>query len=32
MDMTLHAPLMEAPRKNLTAGYLETLAMLERLH
>ena len=30
--MTLHAPLMEAPRKNLTAGYLETLAMLERLH
>ena len=30
--MTLHAPLTEAPRKNLTAGYLETLAMLERLH
>jgi len=32
IDMTLHAPLMEGPRKGLTAGYLETLAMLERLH
>jgi DNA-binding MarR family transcriptional regulator len=32
MDMTLHTPLMEAPPKSLAAGYIETLAMLERLH
>ena len=30
--MTLHAPLIDAPPKALPAGYLETLAMLERLH
>ena len=30
--MTLHTPLMEAPPKSLAAGYIETLAMLERLH
>ena len=30
--MTLHTPLMEAPPKGLAAGYIETLAMLERLH
>jgi DNA-binding MarR family transcriptional regulator len=32
MDMTLHTPLMDAPPKGLSAGYIETLAMLERLH
>ena len=30
--MTLHTPLMEAPGKGLPAGYIDTLAMLERLH
>ena len=30
--MTLHTPLMEAPPKGVPAGYIETLAMLERLH
>lgn len=30
--MTLHAPLLDTGPKALPAGYLETLAMLERLH
>ncbi|MEI6799141.1 MAG: winged helix DNA-binding protein [Pseudomonadota bacterium] len=30
--MSLHPPLMDAPPKALPQGYLETLAMLERLH
>jgi DNA-binding MarR family transcriptional regulator len=32
IDMTLHAPLRDVTPKGLPAGYLETLAMLERLH
>ena len=31
-DMTLHSPLREAPPMGVSAGYIETLAMLERLH
>jgi len=30
--MTLHSPMIEAPPKGLSSGYIETLAMLERLH
>ncbi len=30
--MTVHSPMIDAPPKALPAGYLETLAMLERLH
>ena len=30
--MTLHAPLLDGSQKALLAGYLENLALLERLH
>lgn len=30
--MTLHAPLLDGSQKALLAGYLENMAMLERLH
>ena len=30
--MTLHAPLLDGSQKALLAGYLDNLAMLERLH
>ncbi len=32
IDMTLHAAVLDPSPKTLPAGYLETLAMLERLH
>ena len=30
--MSIHAPLLDAPRQGFMAGYLESLALVERLH
>jgi len=30
--MSLHAPLLDAPRQGFMAGYLDSLALVERLH
>lgn len=32
MEMTLHAPVLDGSQKALLAGYLDNLALLERLH
>ena len=30
--MSIHAPLLDAPRHGFMEGYLESLALVERLH